>query len=407
MISENGGSDYSAAAAHSDRVAGPPLSRWQKFRLVVKVVELRLRFIALMAITGLVFAYWDTLWNRYDKWMRPAAEQHAAVSGHRVLLPDAPAGRAGRAGQLPDLRHAAGEAEEGGEGDAARGGHGPRATRPVPRGAGRHQDGRGGLRPADETLTTVGYVAFDERRMANIVSKVPGKIAGREALCQLHRPGCRGRPDPGRALQPRAEPGDPGAAQRGRSAPSSQAQPQSAVGRSLAGRPARDGPRCRPRSSSGGGSLRPRSTRSSRRARPTSRSRSSRRSAATSSRRTSSRARRCRKATRCSRSPTCTPSGSRPRSTSINWAWSTKGRRSRRPSRRFPAKLPGQGRVHPAAPRPGDPHRRGPVRAGQPRPSAPARDVRHGDAQDAGRRHARVPDAAAAAAPRRARDRPA
>ena len=49
-----------------------PLTRWQKFRMVVKVVELRLRFIALMAATGLVFAYWDTLWNHYDKWTRPA-----------------------------------------------------------------------------------------------------------------------------------------------------------------------------------------------------------------------------------------------------------------------------------------------------------------------------------------------
>ena len=43
--------------------------------------------------------------------------------------------------------------------------------------------------------------------------------------------------------------------------------------------------------------------------------------------------------------------------------------------------VPRQGRVHPAAPRPGDPDRRGPVRPGQPRPPAPARDVRHGDAR--------------------------
>jgi Cu(I)/Ag(I) efflux system membrane fusion protein len=63
------------------------MTRWQKFRLVVKVVELRLRFIALMAITGLVFAYWDTLWNRYDKWMRPAAETHATVSGLEYYCP--------------------------------------------------------------------------------------------------------------------------------------------------------------------------------------------------------------------------------------------------------------------------------------------------------------------------------
>src|SRR3954453_8287984 len=58
-----------------------PISRWRKFRLVVKVVELRLRFIALMAVTGLTFAYWDTIWNRYDKWMRPPASAHAHADG--------------------------------------------------------------------------------------------------------------------------------------------------------------------------------------------------------------------------------------------------------------------------------------------------------------------------------------
>ena len=60
--------------------AEPTLTRWQKFRLVVKVVELRLRFIALMALTGLVFAYWDTLWNYYEKWTRPPGEHYAAAS---------------------------------------------------------------------------------------------------------------------------------------------------------------------------------------------------------------------------------------------------------------------------------------------------------------------------------------
>src|SRR3954471_17586254 len=74
-----------------DRMPAPaverPMTRWQKFRLVVKVVELRLRFVALMAVTGLAFAYWDTLWNHYDKWMRPAAEDRVAVSGIEFYCP--------------------------------------------------------------------------------------------------------------------------------------------------------------------------------------------------------------------------------------------------------------------------------------------------------------------------------
>ena len=87
-MSSNGLSDPAGPQApQSIHAESALLTRWQKFRLVVKVVELRLRFIALMAATGLLFAYWDTLWNRYDKWMRPAAERHAVVSGIEYYCP--------------------------------------------------------------------------------------------------------------------------------------------------------------------------------------------------------------------------------------------------------------------------------------------------------------------------------
>ena len=76
-----------AAPAPSVGDEAAPRTRWQKIRLVVKVVELRLRFVALMAITGLTFAYWDTLWNRYDKWVRPVADRHVAVGGVEYYCP--------------------------------------------------------------------------------------------------------------------------------------------------------------------------------------------------------------------------------------------------------------------------------------------------------------------------------
>src|SRR3954451_9473029 len=76
-----GRSDEAAPEVHTP--AERPLTRWQKFRMVVKVVELRLRFIALMAVTGLVFAYWDTLWNYYDKWTR-TPQEHAATAASDV-----------------------------------------------------------------------------------------------------------------------------------------------------------------------------------------------------------------------------------------------------------------------------------------------------------------------------------
>ena len=154
--------------------AEPPLTRWQKFRLVVKVVELRLRFIALMAITGLVFAYWDTLWNRYDKWMRPPAHQHAVVSNTEYYCPMHPQVVRDEQGTcpicgMPLTKRKKGEKEKLPEGVTARVQLAPFRIE------------QAGIKtavvaytPLTETLTTVGFVEFDERRMAHIASKVRG-----------------------------------------------------------------------------------------------------------------------------------------------------------------------------------------------------------------------------------------
>ena len=158
------------------------LTRWQKFRLVVKVVELRLRFIALMAITGLAFAYWDTLWNRYDKWMRPAAEMHAAVSGIEYYCPMHPQVVQGERGScpicgMPLARRKQGDKLALPEGTTAR----------VQLAAFRVK--QAGIETVDvsftplmETLTTVGNVGFDERRLTTI----PSKAAGKSRVEKLH-----------------------------------------------------------------------------------------------------------------------------------------------------------------------------------------------------------------------------
>ena len=224
---------------------------------------------------------------------------------------------------MPLSKRKKGEKETLPEGVTAR-------RRSSPRSAWRRRASRRPRSPTprcSETLTTVGSVAFDERRLATHLLEGPGHVAGREALRQLHR---RRR---SKAGEPLAElyspelyqaiqelllrPGAPRGASAGRRPP---------LGRSLLGERAGDG-RAWPAEklkrwgitqaqideilANGQGRLHDPDPRADRRHR----GQEERRRGPV----------RRRKATRCSRSPTCTPSGSRPRSTRTSSAWSSVG----------------------------------------------------------------------------------
>src|SRR5437899_3552187 len=60
----------------------PPLNNafWHKLWQVLKTVQARLRFVAILAIVGATIVYWDTLKAHYEKWTRPFFGEEAAAT---------------------------------------------------------------------------------------------------------------------------------------------------------------------------------------------------------------------------------------------------------------------------------------------------------------------------------------
>ena len=177
-MSSNGHSglpDPAAPAPSPVPIEDAPMTRRQKFRLVVKVVELRLRFIVLMAGTALGFAYWDEIANRYDKWMRPIADQHAGVSGIEYYCPMHPQVVQDAPGTCPICGMPLAKRKKGEKATLAAGVTARVELAPFRVAQAGIKTAEVGYAALAQTVTTVGYVAFDERRMANIVAKVPGK----------------------------------------------------------------------------------------------------------------------------------------------------------------------------------------------------------------------------------------
>ena len=98
--------------------APPGLTGWRKawwwFDFIILVKLARLRFIAILVVIGVVITQWDTLVAYYDKWTRPAGGRRRPRSDVEYFCPMHPTVDPRQPqGQMPDLLHAALEAQEG------------------------------------------------------------------------------------------------------------------------------------------------------------------------------------------------------------------------------------------------------------------------------------------------------
>ena len=163
------------ASSNASIEIGPRTSLLRKIWTIVKVVELRLRFIALLAATGLVFAYWETIWNHYEKWMRPSQTIQVAASGVEFFCPMHPHVVQDESGTCPICGMTLSKRQKSEKPELPR-----NVTARIELSPGRvSQAGIDTVEidyaPLEQSITTLGSVAIDEREMSNIVSKVPGK----------------------------------------------------------------------------------------------------------------------------------------------------------------------------------------------------------------------------------------
>jgi len=63
------------------------VDRWRRLKLIIKVIEVRLRFLAVLLVTGLVIGYWDTLANYWERWTRPGAAPVLVARDSELFCP--------------------------------------------------------------------------------------------------------------------------------------------------------------------------------------------------------------------------------------------------------------------------------------------------------------------------------
>jgi Cu(I)/Ag(I) efflux system membrane fusion protein len=164
--------------ALAEQPVGAALTRRRRLGMIVKVIELRARFIVLMVATGLVFAAWDTLVNHVEKWSRPRGGQHPSSSSQTEVesfCPMHPSVVNEQSGQCPICgmllaRRERIDSEILPSGVLSR-------VRLAP-----GQIAKAGIRtvalsfaPAIDRLTTIGLVGFDDSRRVQVASEGRGR----------------------------------------------------------------------------------------------------------------------------------------------------------------------------------------------------------------------------------------
>ncbi|MEI8195887.1 MAG: efflux RND transporter periplasmic adaptor subunit, partial [Phycisphaerae bacterium] len=172
---------------------------------VIDIIGVRLRFILLMVIVGVIAAKWDTIMNYYDRWTRPAQVAEAAHADEfEFYCPMHPHVHSPIPGKCPicgmPLSKRAKAAHEGTGASAEAGVLAQVQLTPQ-----KMQMGRIGTSPVEYRMLTreiqaFGVVDYDETHRAIITARAKGriekllvnyvgqKVKKGEALAEIHSP---------------------------------------------------------------------------------------------------------------------------------------------------------------------------------------------------------------------------
>lgn len=156
-----------------------PQTFWGKALLVAKTVQARLRFIAVLAVIGLAISYWDTLSAWYEKWTRPSGAPAAGAGDTEYFCPMHPQiVRDNPKDPCPICFM-----------PLSRRSKSRHPAAPLPAGTlarvqlSPYRIVLGGIQTAplarqslEKEIRTVGFVEFDERKLAQIAARVKGRL---------------------------------------------------------------------------------------------------------------------------------------------------------------------------------------------------------------------------------------
>jgi multidrug efflux pump subunit AcrA (membrane-fusion protein) len=153
---------------------------WRNAWQVAKTVQARLRFIAILAAVGGVLLYWDTLKAHYEKWTRPILGEAAAASSdteywcpmHPTIVRDHP-DKCPICGMPLSKRK---KGERAAPDEALPPGVTSRVTlTPYRVALAGVQTVEVDYQPLSKEINAVGFVEFDERKLARITARPTGK----------------------------------------------------------------------------------------------------------------------------------------------------------------------------------------------------------------------------------------